>query len=548
MGAKVQRKFYFLSVSGRSLICIDESTTSPVDNPSGFSGRSSIPASANCIELKPNVPASSDSFCPNSGVILPEKSYVDYDSTSNALLIKKASADGNCGYSLSTTSVPLKSKEYTLYVRAIGVYSIIGSNYQLAGGDYAPIIYPINADFYYYVFSDLDGAINWSLDKLVHTTNELISPFAISSLGATRLLPYLRAKSTGIISKYSLGSIPPSATVSYWNNNSPGELGFGRPDSSIPPSYSNSQDYVEGVYDVKHGTAYYMLFNWEYGGVYPSYPTFILWPLAYDELMSYDLYNRYIDPFTSDSTLVQRAAQYLNQVVGLNDFPGIYGSNMYVNVEINAVQYYPLEPTPKTSDNKYRKLYPDERFDYPIQSGTSWSRTYHLIPALYRSYASVNGPYGWVQAGIWNTIVRYGNPTSNSFNTIYGNYNFIQGKLWSVDQNCNLVYIENDLQTVAGIERRIITSDLPNNFRSFSSTGEITTDNAISIRIFPGVTADIGGNAVRWTSLKYAIDIIYTVRISPDPIFAGTPLTVNPPAVCPPLAFPVMLNNQPYIP
>jgi hypothetical protein len=97
---------------------------------------------------------------------------------------------------------------------------------------------------------------------------------------------------------------------------------------------------------------------------------------------------------------------------------------------------------------------------------------------------------------------------------------------------------------VAGIERRIITSDLPANFRSFYSTGE----NIVSIKIFPGVVPDSGGSTVRWVSLKYAIDIIYTVRISSSPVSSGTPLTVNPPAVCPPLAFPVMLNNRPHIP
>jgi hypothetical protein len=523
------------------LICIDDSTTSPVDNPSGFSGRSSIPASANCIELKPNVPTSSDSFCPNSGVILPEKSYVDYDSASDTLLIRKASADGNCGYSLSTTSVPLKSKEYTLYVRALGVFPLIGANYDFGNADYAPTIYPINADFYYYVFSDLDGAVNWDLSKLVHSTNQLISPIFISTSSANRLLPYLRATNTNIHSRYQLRSIPPSATVSFYQNNSPGEPGFGKNDPSIG---TNSQDYVQYVYDVKLGTNYYLLFNWEYGGTYPSYPTFILWPLAYDKLMSYDLYNRYIDPSTSNSTLIQEAAQLLNQAVGINDFPGIYSSNMYVNVEINAVQYYPLEPTSKTSDNRYRRLYPDERFNYPIQSGWVWSRTYHLIPALYRSYASVNDLRGLIQAGIWSTHVRYGNPSSSSFNTIYGNYNFNQGKFWSVDTNCNFVYIHDNLLDVAGIERRIITGDLLINFRSFYSVGA----NTVSIRIFPGVVPDSGGNAVRWVSLKYAIDIIYTVKISPNPISSGVPLTVNPPAICPPSTLPVIANNTPYVP
>jgi hypothetical protein len=255
-----------------------------------------------------------------------------------------------------------------------------------------------------------------------------------------------------------------------------------------------------------------------------------------------------------DPAVVQEAAQLLNQAVGIDSFPGIYDPSMYVSVEINAVQYYPLEPTPKTSDNKYRKLYPDERFDYPIQSGTSWSRTYHIIPALYRSYASAqSGPYGWIQAGIWSTVVRYGSSSILNnvmilqpflFNTIYGNYNFVDGRPWSVDQNCNLVYIKDDLLNVEGIERRIITGDLPTNFRSYYSTGV----NLIEIVIFPGVTADIGGNAVRWTSLKYAVDIIYTVKISPDPISSGTPLTVNPPAVCPPSFFPVLINNIPYVP
>lgn len=542
MGIKVQRKFYFLSVSGKALICIDDSTTSPVDNPPGFSGRSSIPSSASCIELKPNTPTSSDSFCPNSGVILPEKSYVDYDSTSDTLLIRKASADGNCGYSLSTTSVSLKSKEYTLYVRAIAVYPFIEANYQFIGGDHAPIMYPINADFYYYVFSDLNGALNWDLSKLVHSTSQLISPISLSTSSANRLLPYLKATSTSIHNKYRLGSTPPSATVSYYQNNIEGDAGFGRNDPDIG---TNSQDYVQTSYDVKYGASLYMLFNWEYGGTYPSYPTFILWPLAYDKLINSDLYERYIDLSTSNSTLIQEAAQLLNQAVGINDFPGIYSSNMYINVEINAVQYYPIERTPKTSDNRYRRIYPDERFDYPIQGGNYWVRTYHLIPALYRSYASINGPYGWIQAGIWRTVVRYGNPPSpiTSFNIINGNYNFVDGRLWSVDQNCNLVYVQDDLRTVAGIERRIITGDLISNFRSFSSVG----GSVMSIAIFPGVVADIGGDRVRWTSLKYAIDIIYTVRISPNPISAGTPLTVNPPAVCPPSALPVMANNIPYV-
>ncbi len=540
MGIKVQRKFYFLYVSGKALICVDDSTTSPVDNPPGFSGRSSIPSSASCIELKPNTPTSSDSFCPNSGVVLPEKSYIEYDRTSSTLVIKKAVADGNCGYSLSTTSVPLKSREYTLYVRAIGVFPLIGANYDFGNSDYAPTIYPINADFYYYVFSDLDGAINWDLSKLVHQTNQLISPISISSSSAIRLLSYLRATNSNIHDKYKIRSIPPSATVSYYQGDSPGEPGFGRYDPAIG---TNSQNYVQFSYDVKYGTSYYLLFNWEYGGTYPSYPTFILWPLAYDELMNYDLFNRYIDPSTSNSTLVQEAAQILNQAVGIDSFPGIYDPNMYVNVEINAVQYYPLEPTPKTSDDKYRKLYPDERFDYPIQSGWAWSRTYHLIPALYRSYASINYPYGWIQAGIWSTHVRYGTPSSIFFNIIYGSYNFNQGRLWSVDTNCNLVYIQNNLQYIAGIERRIITGDLPANFRSFYSTGI----NTISIKIFPGVIPDSGGRVVRWVSLKYAIDIIYTVKISPNPISTGTPLTVNPPAVCPPSTLPVMANNMPYV-
>jgi hypothetical protein len=523
------------------LICIDDSTTSPVDNPSGFSGRSSIPASANCIELKPNVPTSSDSFCPNSGVILPEKSYVDYDSASDTLLIRKASADGNCGYSLSTTSVSLKSKEYTLYVRAVAVYSLIEANYQFIGGDHAPVMYPINADFYYYVFSDLNGATNWDTDKLVHSVYEIISPISISTTNATRLLPYLKINPP-VHPKYRIGGLPPSATVSYYQNGVEGEPGFGRYDPDIG---TNSQTYIQNSYDVKYGSNLHLLFNWEYGGTYPSNPTFILWPLAHDKIVETSTYQRYIDPTTNNSTLIQEAAQLLNQAVGINNFPGIYGSNMYVNVEINAVQYYPIERTPKTSDNRYRRIYPDERFDYPIQSGTYWARTYHLIPALYRSYASINDPRGWIQAGIWRTIVRYGTSLSplTSLGIINGNYNFVDGRLWSVDQNCNFVYIQDNLQDVVGVERRIITGDIASSFRSFSSAG---TD-VISMKIFPGVFADIGGDRVRWTSLKYTIDIIYTVRISPDPIRTGTPLTVNPPAVCPPSALPVMQNNLPYV-
>jgi len=543
MGTKVQRKFYFLYVSGKALICIDDNTNSPVDNPSGFSGRSSIPSSANCIELKPNTPTSSDSFCPNSGVILPEKSYVDYDSASNTLFIRKASADGNCGYSLSTTSIPLKSKEYTLYVRAIAVYLFIEANYQFIGGDHAPIMYPINADFYYYVFSDLDGAVNWDTTRLVHSPlHNIISPISISTTSATRLLPYLR-KVGSIHHKYLIPGVPPSATVSYYQDNSEGEAGFGRIDPNISPY--DSQTYIQNSYDVKYGSNLYLLFNWEYGGTYPSYPNFILWPLAYDKFTDYSTYQRAIDPATTNSTLIQEAAQILNQAVGINDFPGIYDPNMYVNVEINAVQYYPLEQTPKTPDDRYRRIYPDERFDYPIQLGSYWVRTYHLIPALYRSYASIDSPYDWIQAGIWRTVVRYGNSSSpiTSLNIINGNYNFIDGRLWSVDQNCNLLYIQDNLRTVVGVEKRIITGDLLSNFRSFSSMG----GNVISMAIFPGVVADIGGDRVRWTSLKYAVDIIYTVKISPNPILSGTPLTVNPPAVCPPYTLSVARNNVPYV-
>ncbi len=543
MGVKVQRKFYFLYVSGKALVCVDDSVTSPIDNPSGFSGRSSIPASAHCIELKQNIPASPDSFCPNNGVVLPEKSYIEYEGASNTLVIKKALADGNCGYSLSTTRVSLRPKEYTLYVRAIGVYPIIEANYDFGGGSHSPVIYPINADFYYYVFSDLEGAVNWDTSKLVHSTLQIISPISISSSNATRLLPYLRASSSVINAKYRVPSVFPSATVSYYQGGSEGEPGFGRHDPDIG---TDSQVYVQNSYDVKYGSNYYLLFNWEPGGTYPSYPTFILWPLAYDRLVDTIFYDRYIDVSTSDTNLIrQHTAKLLNEAVGVEDFPGIYSQNMYVGVEINAVQYYPLEPAPKTSDNRYRRLYPDERFNYPIQSGWVWARTYHLIPALYRSHASVNGPHGWIQAGIWRTVVRYGNPLSpiTSLNTVNGNYNFVEGRHWSVDENCNLVYIQDDLRTVAGIERRIITGDLLGNFRSFSSTG----GNVISIAIFPGVFADIGGNAVRWTSLKYAIDIIYTVKISPSPVSLGTPLTVNPPAICPPSTFPVMINNRPYV-
>jgi hypothetical protein len=295
-----------------------------------------------------------------------------------------------------------------------------------------------------------------------------------------------------------------------------------------------------------------MLFNWEQGGTYPSYPRFILWPLAYDKLEDTTLYTRSISVYTLDLALMQNhTAKLLNQAVGVDSFPGIYDQNMYVNVEINAVQYYPLDASPKTSDNKYRLIFPDERFNYPGQNGFEWSRNYHLIPALYRNYASANGnPNNWLQVGIWNTAVGYGNPLSPSFNTIFGSYNFIDGRLWSVDQNCNLVYIArdpytglDDLTRAEGLERRIITGDLPNSFRSFSSVGT----NEISIKIFPGVTPDTGGNAVKFVSLKYAVDIIYTVRISPDPISAGTPLTVNPPAVCPPSSLPVMVNNMPFI-
>jgi len=542
MGIKAQRKFYFLYVSGKALICIDDSTTSPVDDPPRFSGRSSIPSSASCIELKPNTPTSSDSFCPNSGVILPEKSYVDYDGASDTLLIRKASADGNCGYSLSTTSVSLKSKEYILYIRAIAVYPFIEANYQFVGGDSAPTMYPINADFYYYVFSDLNGAINWDITKLVHSIYEIISPIAISTTSAVRLAPYLKMLSSSIHPKYRISSIPPSATVSYYQDGQKGEPGFGRYDSEIE---TDSQTYIQNSYDVKYGSSTYLLFNWEYGGRHPSYPTFILWPLSHDKIVETSTYQRYIDPTTTNSTLIQEAAQLLNQAVGINDFPGIYDPNMYVNVEINAVQYYPLEQTPKTSDNRYRRLYPDERFNYPIQGGSYWVRTYHLIPALYRSYASINVPYGWIQAGIWRTLVRYGNPSSTitSLNVISGNYNFVDGRHWSVDENCNLVYIQDNLRTVAGIERRIITGDLLSNFRNFSSIG----GNVISMAIFPGVVADIGGDRVRWTSLKYAIDIIYTVRISPNPTSSGIPLTVSPPAVCPPSALPVKANNTPRV-
>jgi hypothetical protein len=540
MGTKVQRKLYFLVISGKSLICVDDSTSSPVDNPSGFLGRSSIPTSANCIELKPNTPTSSDSFCPNSGVFLPEKSYVDYDGTSNTLVIKRAAADGNCGYSLSTTTVPLQSKEYTLYVRAIGVFPLIGANYDFGNPDWAPTIYPINADFYYYVFSSLNGALNWDFGELVHSLNELISPIYISGAGASRLLPYLKASRSDISLKYQIKSIPPSATVSYYQNDEEGEPGFAKSDPDVG---TDSQSYIQSSYDVKFGSRYYLLFNWEGGDVYPSYPTFILWPLAYDKIVRYDLYDRAIDDSTFNLTLAQEAAQLLNQAVGVDSFPGIYHPNMYVNVEINAVQYYPLESSPSAPDGRYRRLYPDDRFDYPIQSGWSWSRTYHLIPALYRSYASTDRP-GWIQAGIWSTHVRYGSPSSPSFNVIYGTNYFNQGSLWSVDTNCNLVYIKDNLLEINGTERRNITEDLLSNFRSFYSTGS----NIISLKIYPGIVPDAGENAVRWVSLKYAIDIIYTVRISQNHISVGTPLTVTPPIVCPPPYFPVMLNNRPYIP
>jgi hypothetical protein len=546
MGAKVQRKFYFLLVSDKALICLDNGTSTPIDNPSGFSGRSSIPNSANCIELKPNLPDSFDGFCPNSGIVLPEKSYTDYDEETETLIIKKAVADGNCGYTMSTTKVQLTTKrEYNLYVRAIIVFPVIGANYTTIGGTHQG--QPIRVAFfdaYYYVFSDLSSAVNWDLSKMLHSTSQLISPFSVSQSGSSvviqRFYRYLQLSNSNINNKYKIRDIPPSGSFNdplYYNA---GSTSFGRYDPDIQ---QDSHTYIKDYYDLLPNNDDIM-FDWRNPGFSDNIHLVRFWPLAYDKITNYSTYSRAVSNPSTNQQVVSEALGLINSFFGFDDIPGIYDMP-YGTVQINAVQYYPLEPLPKTSNNTYRNLYPDERFYWPPDSGTSWSRSYMAVPAIYRSYASGQtvGPYGEQVSKIKNTIIRI--YQGNNLETRYGNYDFSNGKFWSVDENCNLVYLEDDLETVAGVERRIITNYIDRQLRVQSGQ---TRYAAFGIFIHPSVTPIVLGNGVvQWISLKYAIDIIYTFTFSRTSTSITDPITVRPPAVCPPSSLPVMANNMAYI-
>ncbi len=544
MGVKTHKKFYFLELSGKTLICIDSATISPVDSPSGFSGRSSIPGTARCVELKPNEPASSDSFCPNSGVLIPEKSYVEFDSTLNTLILNHAISDGNCGYSINRVNVLLRAKVYTLYVRLLAVYSFIKSSATIRSNFDEYQVYPLAVDYYYYVFSDSNSAINWETTKMAHQASDIISPFKINRLSGSfrieRQLPYLVADSptSSIHNKYRLRGLPPSATWTIYQSNEEIEPGYDKFDSDIG---MGSASYVASKYSVikGHGSSIYnyLLFNHE--PAFPPisnplsfYPPLFLWPLAYDKIVNINL-NRQILDSSLNETIIEEATSKLNSHFGLR-FPGIYDPEANVLIQINNVQVYPLEPS------DFNPILPDDRFNYPR---SQYLDTIHgIVPALYRSL-SFSRPNYLISLPMANTIeILYKGRSGTNQRLSVGDERRlnVEANYHGVSNNCDLHYMYwagnyPNLWAEAGLKRRYITEVF--NFRRniYSSN-----NNPISIQLIPSMVIREG-----IFSLKYVIDIIYTVKISLDPLpQSDEPEIFIPPRVCPPANLAVMQNNS----
>ena len=561
MGTKVQRKLYFLSISDKVLLCVDSGTSSPIDNPEAFSGRSDIPSSAKCIELKANDPNSADGFCPNSGVIIPEKSYVDYDETTDTLILQRATADGSCGYSFSPLSIHLKKdRVYTYYVRAMFVRN---RAYRLEGGTsgnpHAGLIETY--DHYYYVFSSLEGAVNWDLTKMVHSPDEVMSILSPSPIytstwrdifrSSGRINPYLTTSTnpSNIKPGYRLNGVPPSASSGAGDYVYDYEYQqyqyFNKYDSQ---DQVNSADYLVSKYYLRVRSGYavdqltlFRIFDSSLSPpnsgasiilIRPRGVNFIFWPLMFDKFKNVNTFERYgLDQASNvdaQTGIIMEWASKLNSVYNLGH-PGIYGPEMNVNIQINSVQIYPLE----RSNNQ--RLFLDRRFNYPPASSFPDFIPpigYAIEPALYHSSLtnSLGASYDQIKLDhIWVSGRGYYDHIS------------IPGRYWGVSNNCDLVSFD----TVGGsinTSPRNVTEMIPNNYRNIFVQGG---NKPIYMNIYDlDVTYTFNSNTRGQLSLKYAIDIIYTVRISKGSIPYQPVETVNPPAVCPPIELSVRKHSD----
>jgi hypothetical protein len=563
MGVKSQRKLYFLSISDKVLLCVDSGTTSPVDNPTDFLGRSDIPSTAKCIELKPNDPDSINGFCPNSGVIIPEKSYLDYDEATDTLIIQKAIADGNCGHTLSSISVSIKKERvYTFYVRALFVHNIIARFDQ---NSYNSVIRSIvsTQDHYYYVFSSLEGATNWDLTKMVHSPDEVMSilpPYPILSFDPQNPFPsdgrlngFLMPTTnlSNIKQRYRLKGVPPSASTGaggylyqYQYNQ------YRHFDKYDHIDRVDSASYIHQNYWVTYGTnsiANSLLFRiydssldpansgQEKVGIAPFGASYVLWPLMYDKFIN-DRFDRYsIHRLGRDAQtgIIMEWASKLNGVYQLG-YPGIYDPQMNVSIQINSVQIYPLE----RSNNQ--KLFLDDRFNYPPESSFPDFIPpigYAMVPALYHS--SLTNSLGSTYDQIKIDFVRIQRRLEDGGRVDIA----VPGRFWGVNNNCDLVGL-SFAGAIEGTATRNITQFIPDTYRNIFVQGGhklvYFRKNDLNIGYLFFYDYVMRGQI----SLKYAIDMIYTVRISKDSIPSQPVETVNPPAVCPPVELSVRQHSD----
>ena len=562
MGTKVQRKLYFLSISDKVLLCVDSGTSSPIDNPEAFSGRSDIPSSAKCIELKPNYPNSTDGFCPNSGVIIPEKSYVDYDETTDTLILQRATADGSCGYSFSPLSINLqKDKVYTYYVRAMFVRN---RAYRLEGGTsggsgHAGLIE--THDHYYYVFSSLEGAVNWDLTKMVHGPDEVMSILSPSPIYAStstdifrpsgRINPYLMTSTnpSNIKPRYRLNGVPPSTSSGAGDHVYDYQYQqyqyFNKYDNQ---DQVNSAEYLLSKYILSISTSpsvqltLFRIFDSSLNPpnsgasitlIRPRGANFIFWPLMFDKFKDVNTFERYgldqVSNVNAQTGIIMEWAHKLNSVYNLGH-PGIYDPQMNVNIQINSVQIYPLE----RSNNQ--KLFLDKRFNYPPASSFPDFIPpigYAIEPALYHS--SLTNSLGTLYDQIkLDDIFVYKRLSSSSSISIPGRY-------WGVSDNCDLVSFDVVGGAVTTLPRNV-TEMIPSNYRNIFVQGG---NKPIYTNIYDfNVSYTFNPNTRGQLSLKYVVDIIYTVRISKGPISYQPVETVNPPAVCPPVELSVRKHSD----
>ncbi len=563
MGTKVQRKLYFLSISDKVLLCVDSGTTSPIDNPTAFSGRSDIPNSAKCIELKTNDPNSMDGFCPNSGIIIPEKSYVDYDESTDTLILQRATADGNCGYSFSPLTISLrKDRVYTFYVRAMFVYNIT-ARLEGAGGSTSSAGLVRTFDHYYYVFSSLEGAVNWDLTKMVHSPDEvmsILSPSPILSTDQTnpftpfgRPNPYLVTTTppSNIKPRYRLNGVPPSA--------SSGGGGYTYTYQYYQYQHFDKYDYEDGVNSASYLGSKYIIGKYTANDVLysqrvlfriydsstsppnsgastslinPRGASFILWPIMFDKFRdtsNFGRYSLYLADTALQTSIIMEWASKLNNVYQ-SGYPGIYDPEMNINIHINSVQVYPLE----RSNNQ--KLFLDKRFNYPPASSFPDFVPpigYAIEPALYHSSLTNSLGIIYDQIKLDSIFVRLrAGPYTNIT---------IPGRYWGVSNNCDLVSFDGSGGAV-NVSPRNVTEMIPSMYRNLFVRGGnqlvyMTTHDF-----------DVGYNFNHRTrgqiSLKYVVDIIYTVRISKGSIPYQPVETVNPPAVCPPVELSVRKHSD----